>query len=225
MSLSAGFGLADRDLVAFAGAGGKSTLMLQLATELVAEGRYVLVTTTTKMGTDQIPTATRRVESVDELEPGFDFLLSGIDGEKVLGVSSESVDQAYSTEQFDYVLVEADGARRKSIKAPNESEPVYPSSTSVVVYVVGLSAVGGQIEKVAHRPQQVAALLGKSVLDVVTPEDVVSIVTDEQGGSARLPARARFVVALAGDREHAGAVADKITMHPSVDRVLVVGRT
>ena len=224
MSFRTGLGLADRDLVAFAGAGGKSTLLLRLGTELVDSGRRVLLTTTTKMGTDQIPESARRVESVEELESEFEFLLGGVDGPKVLGVAGETVDRAYSAERFDHVLVEADGARRRPLKVPNEEEPVYPSLTSTVVYVVGLSSIGGRIETVAHRPERVAGLLDKSTTDFVSPEDIVSVVTSEQGGLARLPERARLVVVLTGPRSQAAAVADEITVHPRVDRVLVVGR-
>ena len=45
----------DHDLVAFVGGGGKSTLALTLGREFADAGRRVVVGTTTKMGTDQIP--------------------------------------------------------------------------------------------------------------------------------------------------------------------------
>ena len=48
-------GLGRSELVAFVGAGGKSSLLLGLGAELSVSGSRVVLTTTTKMGTDQIP--------------------------------------------------------------------------------------------------------------------------------------------------------------------------
>ena len=53
-TLARRLGLGARELVAFTGAGGKSTFMLALAAELAGTGKRVLVTTTTKMGRDQL---------------------------------------------------------------------------------------------------------------------------------------------------------------------------
>ena len=42
----------------------------------------------------------------------------------------------------DYVLVEADGAKRFPLKAPAAHEPVIPDETRLVIAVAGLSGVG-----------------------------------------------------------------------------------
>ncbi|MCK4430412.1 MAG: hypothetical protein KAW19_03825, partial [Candidatus Aminicenantes bacterium] len=49
--LLSGLAVQPGDIIAFAGAGGKTSLMLTLAEELFKSGSKVAVTTTTKMGT------------------------------------------------------------------------------------------------------------------------------------------------------------------------------
>ena len=53
-SLRDRFGLGSRELVAFVGAGGKTTTLQLLSNELAADGARVVLTTTTKMSESQI---------------------------------------------------------------------------------------------------------------------------------------------------------------------------
>ena len=222
MNLGTQLGLRPRELVSFVGAGGKSTLMLRLAGELVDDGHRVVITTTTKMATDQIPTDAMVVREPDAIDGDFNFLLGSIDGPKVLGVELGMVDELFSSEEANYVLVEADGARRMGIKAPNDNEPVYPAYTSLAVIVTSLDVIGGTIGEVAHRPERVATLLAKDVNDDLNAGDLVSVVTSRDGGLARVPTEARVVVALTGEYDESRAVIDAIAEHPRVERVVSV---
>ena len=53
-SLTDRLGLGERDLVSFVRAGGKTTLMLKLGRELADAGHRVVITTTTRMSTDEV---------------------------------------------------------------------------------------------------------------------------------------------------------------------------
>ncbi len=53
MNLSSAFRIQPHDVVAFVGAGGKTTAMFRLAEELVTQGKRVVVTTTTKLAASQ----------------------------------------------------------------------------------------------------------------------------------------------------------------------------
>jgi probable selenium-dependent hydroxylase accessory protein YqeC len=96
----------------------------------------------------------------------------------------------------DYVLVEADGAKRLPLKAPAEHEPVIPASAGLVIAVAGLDGIGQAIAQAAFRPAQYAALCGKAETDAVTTSDAARVLAHENGQRKGLPAHARFAVLL-----------------------------
>ena len=135
--------------VAFVGAGGKTTAIFQLAKELAP----CVVTTTTHLGAWQARKADqhiiiRKAKDINQLE---EIAFSGVilvTGEekknRLASLSNESL--AWLKEFCNYhslpLLVEADGARQKPLKAPAEHEPVIPAFMETVVVMAGLSAVG-----------------------------------------------------------------------------------
>ncbi len=58
-------------------------------------------------------------------------------GGQVVGLGREALDAIHGAGLFDSILVEADGARGKPLKAPAPHEPVLPSRADCVVAVVG----------------------------------------------------------------------------------------
>ena len=230
MSLRKQLGLGERELVAIVGAGGKSTLLLGLGGELSSAGRSVVMTTTTKMGADQLPNWAVACRTADEVRasagPGRPvFLLEDVDTSKIVGASPALVDEVFAQSDVDYVLAEADGAAGRFVKAPAEHEPVVPTGTTVVVVVVGLKAVDRRIADVAHRPERVAALLGCGVDHVLEPADLASVVAHPRGGMWHVPETARIIVTLTGDNGDAAAeIRTALAAEPRIDRVVVVGR-
>ena len=196
-------GLREREFAAFVGAGGKSTVMLALAGELAEAGKRVVVTTTTKMGHGQIHglPAVCRDPDVEALSEAVAFnspvaLATGGDDHKVTGPPPEVLDGLYQAVPLDYLLVEADGARGRSLKVPAAHEPVIPAEATMVVVLMGVDAVGGRICDVAHRPEQTAALTGLRVTDRLGVSDCVAVLTNPDGGLKGVPESARVVVAL-----------------------------
>jgi len=219
MSLIADLGIGDRELVSFVGAGGKTTLLLDLGRELKDLGRSVVLGTTTRMGTDQIP-SWADVGQPDNIGPAATFVVESTEGPKVIGSQPEVFDKIF--ESTNHVLVEADGARRRQIKAPTPHEPVIPSRTTTVVLVAGTDALGRPISDVAHRPERVAEVLGMSQDDLMTPEAMTRLVTNVEGGLARVPQGARVVVALTGkgtDSAGVNQVVLEISTNHRIDRV------
>jgi molybdenum cofactor cytidylyltransferase len=225
--------LADRELVAVTGAGGKSTLILALAHELADEGKRVLVTTTTKMGPAQVAgfpavceTADR--ETIDNALAAHTLvaLITDRDDRKVTGPSPRIIDKLFETTMVDYLLVEADGARGRSLKAPAAHEPVVPPSATLVVVVMGVDAVGARISVAAHRPSQAAALTGRRIDERLTVEDCVTVLTHPRGGLQGIPPTARVVVALTkvSNPEHATTASrlrESLTAHQRISEVVV----
>lgn len=202
-SLARVLGIGDRELVAFSGAGGKSTVMLRLGEELARAGKRVLVTTTTKMGRDQLDGLPGLCKS-DDLHAvmtavtsnSFVALVTGGDDHKATGPLPAVIDVLYGSVPVDYLLVEADGAHGRSLKAPGLHEPVIPTEATTVVVLMGVDAVGGRIADVAHRPERAAALTGLGVSDRLEVEHCVAVLTHPEGGLKGVPPAARVVVAL-----------------------------
>ncbi|CCK79684.1 selenium cofactor biosynthesis protein YqeC [Desulfobacula toluolica] len=148
-------GLKHQGLISIIGAGGKTTLMFRLARELADSGKTVLTTTTTKIfmpGPDTSP-KTIIAGSIEELikksksglnrHSHFSAGSSHDPGSgKLNGFDPDIIDQLRQTNLFDWIIVEADGAKRKPMKATDTHEPVIPTATTHLVLVTGLDAVG-----------------------------------------------------------------------------------
>lgn len=155
MDIKAALSLGESGVISLVGAGGKTSFMYALARELVAIHKRVLTTTTTKifMPTVEESAATivsgdpkkivRKAESLlqDQLHltVGCDCIP---DQGKLKGL--EPTDLAYIRQSnlFDFILIEADGAARRSLKACAPHEPVVPGFSNRIVSFVGLDVVG-----------------------------------------------------------------------------------
>ncbi len=121
--------------VAVVGAGGKTSTILRLAESLPGK---VVITTTTHIGLDQIKEVGNSIfiEESDELF-NFDWLnlekvssITGpsLDGDRLTSLSEVQLYALYSaSKKYEFsILIEADGARMLSLKAPGANEPVIP---------------------------------------------------------------------------------------------------
>ena len=70
----------------------------------------------------------------------------------------------------DYVIVEADGAKRLPLKAHAPHEPVIPPEANQTILVVGASGFGRPMRESVHRAPIAAQALGVSEETVVTSE-------------------------------------------------------
>lgn len=188
------------DLVAFVGAGGKTRLMLGLGRELSDAGLPVLMTTTTRMGVEEIPPWARLCHTPGEVQIQLSagspaFLIGAAGVEKISGVDPDLVAQIHAATSAT-VLVEADGAQHRAFKAPAAHEPAIPPTASLVVVVAGLNALGRRIEEVCHRPELVAALARRSTGDPLRAEDMARVLSNRDGGLKGVPPESRVTIAL-----------------------------
>ncbi len=189
-----------RHHVAVVGAGGKSTTVGNLARHLAASGPTVM-TTTTKMGADQdsgwrVVTGPDPVGQIAAAPPTeWPVVVWGeLEGERAIGVSVDVADALHR--HVGNVVNEADGARRRSFKAPGSYEPVVAPTTTLVVSVAGVDALGGTIAEVAHRPEIVAAMANRDVNDVLTEEAMAAVLLHPDGQRRAVPETAHHVVLL-----------------------------
>ncbi len=226
-TLSTRIGLGPRELVAIVGAGGKTTILHALGRDLAAKGCKVILTTTTRMAPDQISESVCWSDDPSSVEESLVagtplFVLSGRDSGKVVGLDPVTVDRLFAETSVDHLIVEADGARTMSIKAPAEHEPVIPSTATTVVVVMGADALGRPLESVAHRVDRITDLTGIAEDDLVTPEQAAAILLHPGGGLKDIPETARVVMAITKvSRSRVPAVGklmEILTSHARVDR-------
>lgn len=185
-SLSDLFGLGEnRECISFVGAGGKTTSMFALAEELKARGKRVLISTSTAIYNPE----NYDYRFLGDIENSFQPEKASITvfGQEVLdsklrGVSGDKLDMIYKREIFDFILIEADGSKKKSIKAPREGEPIIASSTTKTIGLIGLDSLGKRInEENVHRSQIFLQIVGKNPEDQIEALDIVKLVTDPKG--------------------------------------------
>lgn len=190
--------------IAFIGAGGKTTAMLQLARQLPAP---VIVTATSHLGTWQTRLADHHIITetpapIEELEHGLSgvILITGqIDGDR-----TQPIDHGLLLwlHQFcDYhsipLLIEADGSRQKPLKAWAEHEPPIPAFAKAVVQVVGLSAIGKTLEhEFVHRPEVFSKITGLPVGEKITASAVAHMLTHPESGLKNAPEEAERIILL-----------------------------
>jgi len=242
MNLSASFRIQPHDVIAFVGAGGKTTAMFRLAEELVTQDKRVVLTTTTKLGAEQVETHAARVASLrydaandfiahvrEALQVRSQVLIIGdaLPDSKVAGVPSEFIDELAVSQVADAILYEADGARRLPFKAPASHEPAVASSTTLLVPSVGISALGAPLDAAhVHRAEMVAQLAGAQMGEPVTPLMVVRVLAHSDGGAKNKPDAAR-VIALINQVEDdaqlnlAREVAHRLLGYDSIDAVAI----
>jgi probable selenium-dependent hydroxylase accessory protein YqeC len=160
-------------VIAFSGAGGKSTAIGKLTVEL-AEDHAVVVTTSTKLHRDQssvgqhhlILRGSKGLKALSDLvREHRSVLITGEieeDEPKWQGLSLSCLDEIkrFTQDINAVLLVEADGARGLSLKAPAEHEPVIPDFVDLVVPVVGLDVIGQPLsEEWVHRSEVAGPLM------------------------------------------------------------------
>ena len=229
------------DVISLVGGGGKTTLMFALARELASNTGCVVTTTTTKIfeplpsetplllletnGQEMIRLLLQNMDKYQHITLATERLASG----KLNGIGSELVIKLAELNQVSYLIVEADGAAHKSLKAPNPTEPVIPRSTTLVIPVVGIDALGCQLnEENVFRPNIVSKLTGLALGKIITADVIATMVTHPEGIAKGSPARARIIPflnkmdlddGLPRGRTLAAKILEK--RHPQISKVIL----
>lgn len=161
-------------LTAIIGSGGKTSLMLRLANELCKKGSVIVATSTHIFPPEGMPLVTGGAEEIDRALAGHPVVCAGAFTQSGK-LAAPSVPFHELVRLADYVIVEADGARRLPLKAHAPHEPVIPGGARVIA-VVGASGFGRPIAAAAHRPERYARALGVDITETVTPELAARVV-------------------------------------------------
>ena len=148
----------------------------------------VLVTTTTKIYIpledkyDFICTDKEMLSRYTDMkENGIYILGLGVNEEnKILGLSEKELDEL--APHFDYILIEADGAKEKQLKGWNEFEPVIYGKTTKTVGIIDIQAFGMVInEDNVHRSKIFCELTGAKEGETVKLEHLSKVIMHPQG--------------------------------------------
>lgn len=207
MKLYLALGVTPGDVIAFAGAGGKSSALIEISGELTKDGSKVLVVPTTKMFVNEAEKVGPIVTSedlrdlsskVEEAFAGADAVVAGsglLSKKRVGGVEPGWVGEL--AKLADVVLVEADGSRRRPIKGTDEHEPLLPESATAVVAVGNVHALGTPVdEEHVHRPQVFSKLTGIAPGQSITPRAFARALAE--GSLGKLPGGARPIALITG---------------------------
>jgi molybdenum cofactor cytidylyltransferase len=169
------------------------------------------LTTTTKLMLEQSALAASHLIIQDEtsfdslpawLEKHGSVLVTGVawsEEPKWLGLDSFSMNKLASlaNQVGAWMLIEADGARGRSLKGHADCEPVIPAFADLVVPIAGLDVVGEALGPAfVHRPEIVGSLLGLAQGERLEPEHIVRLLCLPEGGLKGVPDGAEVRVLL-----------------------------
>lgn len=164
-------------VTAVIGGGGKTTLLRTLGEAMASAGHRVVLCTTTKIfpfpGLLNLacPGGEELVQALEETR----LLCVGTPVPGTGKLTAPAISMGRLAELADYVLVEADGAAGRPMKAHAPHEPVIPTEADQVICVVGATGFGQPVAQAAHRPELYARLTGIGPDDPITPAAAAAV--------------------------------------------------
>ena len=171
------------------GSGGKTTLLRWLSGRLPGT---VILTTSTHMfpfpdlplvdaGGEASPENRRRVEGKLRAALGDSRVigLGSLQASGKLADPSAVIPFEALLDMADYVVVEADGAAGRPLKAHRPWEPVVPACSTMTVGVAGASGIGRPAALACHCPELYCTLAGLGIDEPVGPEHVAAVLNQE----------------------------------------------
>ena len=218
--------------------------MFHLARQLAYSGKRVLTTTTTKILTPSAEQSETLLISQDpqiilrkaEAHEGPGVHLSAAaaylpQSDKLEGFPPEAIRTFEDSGLFDWVVVEADGAARRPLKAPAVHEPVIPGNSTIVFALAGLEVLGRPLgEEMVFRSELAGDLMQLSQGETITVPALARLLAHPAGSFKGAPAKARrFIFLNKADspelQEKGAAVASNSrATSPSVAEAVIVGQ-
>lgn len=220
------------DIAAIVGAGGKTTTMFALASALAERGLRVVTTKSTTIHRPSMARAPQLLISPPdrwrtELPPVLDahpvvtVVTAAPTPRRYDGIPPDLAPDLLNASGADVLIVEADGARRRFLKAPASHEPAMPPSATLVIPLACLAAVGRPLaERHVHRPELVAEILDIDLGNALTTDHVLTLLLDPRAGRKAAPPTARLWPALTAvdkvETEQLNALRASFSAHPNV---------
>ncbi|WP_432663999.1 selenium cofactor biosynthesis protein YqeC [Wukongibacter baidiensis] len=196
-----------KELLCFIGGGGKTSTIFKLAKELKKLDKKVLITTSTAIYYPEkdiydkiiVDNSIEFIENLENIDCGTITVIGrAVSKEnKLLGLSKELIEEIHYKKIFDYILVEADGSKRKTIKAPADHEPVIPQNTDTTIGVIGIDSIGKRInEENVHRPELFCKVTDSKMEEVISEEKIYQLIKNNRGLFKNVPFKSKAYILL-----------------------------
>lgn len=197
----------QKHLISLVGAGGKTTVLYEMAEFFSAHGKKTLVGTTTHIYQPENNYAAT-LQQVQELWQNGKYAVIGRKSGNKLVMDEQLF--AELKQQAEIILVEADGAKGLPCKVPQEHEPVILPECDIVIGLIGMDALGARLKDCCFRLEQAAKLLKAEEKHVLTLADMVRILTSEQGTKKLAEGRKYCIILNKCDDKAITAEAEKL---------------
>ncbi|OQY01526.1 MAG: hypothetical protein B6I26_04145 [Desulfobacteraceae bacterium 4572_130] len=180
--------LKKHGVISLIGAGGKTTLMFRLARELGCLNKKILTTTTTKIFkpmphqspktiiSNSLEEIINKSKNILKKIPCFTLGAKHLPLGKLKGLHPNLINQLWKSSIFDWIIIEADGASQKSLKACNSKEPVVPSVTTHLISMTGLDIMGKKLnEKSVLRSNLFSSISGLPINADITSHSIAKV--------------------------------------------------
>ncbi|MFC1869340.1 selenium cofactor biosynthesis protein YqeC [Thermodesulfobacteriota bacterium] len=197
-------------ILSITGAGGKTSLMFHLAAILGGIGKKVLTTTTTKIF-PPFPEQSKTMIISDSIEEFLDRAAVYLKKDnhitaaasrirrvnKLKGFSPELIHDIHKEKLFDWILVEADGAAQRSLKASSDHEPVIPVKSDILLGVAGLDVIGKSLnESNVFRSELFSQRIGLPLGEIISEPHLAALIAHPMGMLKGAPPEAECFVFL-----------------------------
>ena len=180
---------AGSGIICCVGAGGKKTTMFRLAYE--HPGRVGITATShieyfprTLAATKYIDAESGLLNKVkhDRNSRVIAFARPSERKGRHAGINLELVQKFRQEGSFDLLLIKADGARSRFIKAPAAHEPPLPDCADIVIPVVSAKVIGKKLsEKNAHRVELITKVTGARENEIIKPVHIARLLASAEG--------------------------------------------
>lgn len=180
----------DSKLISFVGGGGKTTTIYKIRDYL--SNKKSLITSTTAMEIKENSVFTDDYNDNKLLFKDLNLLFKKnnkaslfkyrINKYKAKGCLKSFIDSIYDNDDFDYILCEADGAKRKPLKANLDYEPVIPLKSDVVLVMIGLDVLYKPLsESIVHRIDKFKEITSINDNDIINEDHLYSLIINKDG--------------------------------------------
>ncbi len=98
------------------------------------------------------------------------------------GIAVDNVLRFKQAGKFELLLIKADGARGRFVKAPASHEPVLSGFTDIVIPVLSAKVIGQPLSNdIAHRVDILESIFDIREMDIIQPIHIARLLSSEQG--------------------------------------------
>lgn len=186
MGIKEFIGIKNKDVISIVGAGGKTTLMYALGKEL--SDKKVLLSTTTKVFPPKFDDVNfyalgqaAYLDISNNMKNGSFLYSNSLTKEGKLDSVLESDIEKFK-EDFNYIVLECDGSKRKPLKGWTDREPVIPKETTITIGVLDITTLNKLIdEDLVHRLSEFLKISNSKEHEVLKDNHIVNMIFNENG--------------------------------------------